>query len=138
MPTKPSPALRFYELLLKFYPADFLGRYENQLLCVFEESWHDTEALSDPAAALIFWLHTSEDIIRTAVCTRLSQLARRNEFGRSMSLAASILMHTAVLWGLTWIAFHPFPPPGPSCDSKAAPTAVIKTAALPKVVGSTN
>jgi hypothetical protein len=124
-------AVRVYGLLLKAYPAEFRGRYADQMLCFFEESWLDVSALSSPAAALMLWLHTLDDLLRTALYKRMSQFTGRIGMQRGISLGASAALHVIILWALTWLAFHPLPPPEGGCLGRPSRSIMVRTAVVP-------
>jgi len=139
MVRKTPLAVRFYELLLKLYPADFRGRYADEMICFFEESWRDVAVLSSPAAALTLCLHALDDLIRTAACKRTIQIAGHIGTQRVISLGASALLHAAIICACTWLAFLPLPPPESGCVVKPSGSLVTRTAALPGThVGPTN
>ena len=131
MVVKTPVAVRVYGVLLKVYPAEFRGRYADQMLCFFEESWLEISALSNPAAALALWLRTLDDLLRTALYKRMSQFMVGMGMQRGISLGASAALHVVVLWALTWLAFHPLPPPGGGCPEKPSRSMGIKTALMP-------
>lgn len=134
MAAKTPVAVRIYGVLLKAYPAEFRGIYADQMLCFFEESWLEISALSNPAAALTLWLRTLDDLLRTALCKRMSQFAVGIGMERGISLGASAALHIVVLWALTWLAFQPLPPPGGRCPQKLSRSIIIKTAIVPRAL----
>lgn len=125
-----TTALRCYRILLNAYPTDFRAQYGDQMLSVFEDSWHDATTLARPAVALRFWVHTFEDVVQSALSEWISELTAAFKLERGISFAASVFMHVIVLWALTWLAFHPLPPPGDACQPKSMSPA-IKIAAFP-------
>jgi len=131
MTAKTSVAIRVYGLLLKAYPAEFRAKYADQMVCFFEESWCEVSALSNPLGALMLWLHTIDDLIRNALCKRMSQFTAYIDMQRGISLGASAVFHVSILWALTWLAFHPLPPPGGGCVVKPSRSVTIRTAVVP-------
>ena len=125
-----TTALRCYRLLLNAYPADFRAQYRDQMLCVFEDSWRAATTLARPAVALRFWVNTLEDVVKSALLEWISQLTAAFRLERGISFAASVFIHVIVLWALTWLAFHPLPPPGDACQPKTM-SPEIKIAAFP-------
>lgn len=127
MVVKSLSARRCYEMLLGICPPEFRGRYDDELICVFEESWRDAAAVASVGTTLMFWLRTIHDVIRTAIATRLCKLSRVVDSDRRISLAASLVMHAVVFWALTWLAYHPLPPPGPNCEANMGQGPAAKT-----------
>ena len=61
--------LRFYELLLRSYPADFRQKYEREMLLVFGDMRRHRRS-----SAVRFWVNAIWDVMQTAPVQRLDTL----------------------------------------------------------------
>jgi hypothetical protein len=98
--------VRIYAILLNFYPTDFRHKYGDEMLSIFEESCRDAASQSDITGVASLCLMTFLDLVKTAIAERMLRFTKL-EMERGVSVGASLLIHLAALWGLTWVAVHP-------------------------------
>ena len=112
-----SAGERFYEVLLRLYPAPFRLRYETEMVQLFGDQLRDARTAEGQAGVVATWFRAIGDLVTTAVGERL-----RGDGGVGRSLeppptpAMRLLGLIGLLggaWFVAWLLpFVPWGPPG--------------------------